>query len=133
MTDAPPTADAPRPSLHVTQEQMTAYAATCATVIVHTETITLVFAARVEHVERAGVKVRRIVIDEPDSHDYEMIRGMHEQKISAREQAERARLASEVVASLALDMKPTTPPVPRPWAAYETTETAPQSNGGNDG
>lgn len=123
MTDAPPR------HLQLTQADYSAYAAICATVIVHTETITLVFPARLETREVDGREIRTVVLDDPQTHDYEMIRGQYEGKIPASEQAARAALAEEIVASIGKALAPTTPRVPRPWEAFETQ----QPTGGTHG
>lgn len=118
-----------RKGMHLSQEEIIAYAKTRATVIVQTEGMRISFAARIE--QRDGERV--VVIDDAEEHDYAMLRGVHETVVSASEQRERAELAEQLVGFLRVALRPSTEkPVP-PWERFETTQPATPNEGGPHG
>jgi hypothetical protein len=113
--------------LHIPPEELRAYAETCATVIVETDALRLTFAARIETRDVEGVPgLRRVVLDNPDEHELQLLLSIHETALPTREQLARMQLAGEIVASIGLDCKPTSA---RPLAPWESRAQAQNEKG----
>jgi hypothetical protein len=107
-----------RIGMHLTQSELVAYAGSLATIIVETETVRLTFACRME--VRDGA--HWLVLDDANAHDYEMLRGLHEQTITSTEQLARARLAAELCAGLGEQLRPTTTKPAPPWERFPSVD-----------
>jgi len=110
--------------LHVSQEQLAAYARTLAAVVIETDEVEVVFSARIETVS-ASVEVepgvyevrtmRRVVIEPDATPEVNIVRGVHEAALPWPEQVRRMTSGQELAASMARDLKATTALPKAPW------------------